>query len=350
MRLISLIATMLVTLLMAGTAEKAHAGLFVTVTVAPPPLPVYAQPPLPGPGYIWAPGYWAWGEDSGDYYWVPGAWVPAPEPGLVWTPGYWGWSNGSYVWNAGYWGPHIGFYGGIDYGFGYSGVGFAGGYWSGGTYYYNRSVTNTGRPSGFANVYSKAAPEGSASRAGFNGGNGGVRAQPTVQELEAASERHLPPSAEQLNHQHLASGNPGLKLSNNHGRPPIAATAKAGDFSRGNVFGVKSSSIALKPAAPKTGGMPDSRRQNASREPGNLSPGTLNRGAYGNRTTAAHFGAVRDRYRPDTRSVRGDAKNSINPPRGAAPNRVRRPAPPVTPRPGPRPAVKHPPANRGKAG
>ncbi|MGO9172829.1 MAG: YXWGXW repeat-containing protein [Rhodomicrobium sp.] len=350
MRITSLIATMLATLLMAGAAEKAHAGLFVTVTVAPPPLPVYAQPPLPGPGYIWAPGYWAWGEDEGDYYWVPGAWVPAPEPGLVWTPGYWGWSNGIYVWNAGYWGPHAGFYGGIDYGFGYAGVGFAGGYWSGGTYYYNRSVTNTGRPGSFASVYSKAAPEGSSSRVSFNGGNGGVRAQPTLQELEAASERHLPPSAEQLNHQHLASRNPVLKLSHNHGRPLIAATAKAGDFSKGNVFGVKSSSNALKTAVPKTGGMPDGRRQNASKEAGNSGPGALNRGAYGNRTTAAHFGAVVDRYRQDPRSVRADARKSINPASGPALNRVRRPAPPVTPRPGPRPAVKRPPADQRKAG
>src|SRR5208337_236491 len=155
-----------------------------------------------------------------------------------------------------------------------------------------------------------------------------------VQELEAASERHLPPSAEQLNHQHLASRNLSLKLSNNHGRPLIAATAKAGDFSKGNVFGVKSSSNALKTAVPKTGGMPDGRRQNASREAGNSGPGALNRGAYGNRTTASHFGAVMDRYRQDPRSVRADARKSVNPASGPALNRVRRPAPPATPRPG----------------
>ena len=27
----------------------------------PPPLPVYEQPPCPVEGYIWTPGYWAWG-------------------------------------------------------------------------------------------------------------------------------------------------------------------------------------------------------------------------------------------------------------------------------------------------
>ena len=26
--------------------------------------------------------------------------------------------------NAGYWGPHVGFYGGINYGYGYGGVGY----------------------------------------------------------------------------------------------------------------------------------------------------------------------------------------------------------------------------------
>ena len=68
------------------------------------------QPLIPGPGYIWTPGYWAWGDNG--YFWVPGTWVLPPAVGLLWTPGYWAWSAGSYIWNAGYWGPHIGFYGG----------------------------------------------------------------------------------------------------------------------------------------------------------------------------------------------------------------------------------------------
>src|SRR5262249_48001376 len=89
----------------------------VLITVAPPPLVVYEQPPLPGPGYIWTPGYWAYGPDG--YFWVPGTWVEPPSVGLLWTPGYWGWRNGSYLWNAGYWGPTVGYYGGINYGYGY---------------------------------------------------------------------------------------------------------------------------------------------------------------------------------------------------------------------------------------
>ena len=43
------------------------------------------------------------------------------------------------IFHEGYWGPHVGFYGGIDYGFGYTGAGYAGGYWNNGAFYYNRS-------------------------------------------------------------------------------------------------------------------------------------------------------------------------------------------------------------------
>ena len=52
--------------------------------------------------------------------------------GVLWTPGYWGFVGGVYMFHAGYWGPHIGFYGGVNYGFGYGGVGFVGGRWRGG--------------------------------------------------------------------------------------------------------------------------------------------------------------------------------------------------------------------------
>jgi len=39
-------------------------------------------------------------------------------------------------------GPTVGFYGGINYGFGYGGVGFSGGYWNNGAFSYNTAVTN----------------------------------------------------------------------------------------------------------------------------------------------------------------------------------------------------------------
>jgi hypothetical protein len=116
------------------------AQLSVSVSIAPPELVAYSQPSCPQSGYLWTPGYWAYGSEG--YYWVPGTWVQPPAVGLLWTPGYWGWGSGAYVWNAGYWGPTVGFYGGINYGFGYSGVGYGGGYWNNGAFYYNQSVNN----------------------------------------------------------------------------------------------------------------------------------------------------------------------------------------------------------------
>ena len=137
-----LVALSVATPMLLLSVPQAHAGVFISVNFAPPVLPVYAQPALPGPGYIWTPGYWAYG-DAG-YYWVPGVWVQPPSVGVLWTPGYWGFVGGAYAWHPGYWGPHIGFYGGVNYGFGYGGVGFFGGEWRGGVFAYNRAVANFG--------------------------------------------------------------------------------------------------------------------------------------------------------------------------------------------------------------
>ena len=52
------------------------AGVFISVGFAPPALPVYVQPVAPGDGYLWNPGYWAYGPEG--YYWVPGVWVRPP--------------------------------------------------------------------------------------------------------------------------------------------------------------------------------------------------------------------------------------------------------------------------------
>ena len=139
----------------------------------PPPIPDYEQPPAPGDGYIWTPGYWAWTGDG--YEWVQGAWVAAPYVGALWTPGYWGYGYDGYFWNAGYWGPYVGYYGGINYGFGYFGIGFYGGYWGGGRFWYNRSYCNLREGRGFHNVYDRpyngysGHPGGASfSRTGFN--------------------------------------------------------------------------------------------------------------------------------------------------------------------------------------
>jgi hypothetical protein len=209
-------------------ASSAQIGIGISVRVGPPALPVYAQPLCPGPGYYWTPGYWAW-NDAGGYYWVPGTWVVAPV-GLLWTPGYWGWGGGFYAWHGGYWGPHVGFYGGINYGFGYGGVGFVGGEWRGGGFYYNRAVSNVS-VTNVTNVYNKTVIVNNTTTTSFNGGTGGIQARPTPQEEAAANEPHTAPLAMQAQHEQLASQNHENFASVNQGRPAVAATARAGDFS-----------------------------------------------------------------------------------------------------------------------
>jgi hypothetical protein len=205
-----------------------HAGIAVgvSINVAPPALPVYVQPPLPAPGYMWTPGYWAYGDDG--YYWVPGTWVQPPSPGVLWTPGYWGWGGGVYAWHAGYWGPHIGFYGGVNYGFGYGGVGFEGGYWRGGAFFYNRAAVNVGGVH-ITNVYNRTIIN-NVNHVAFNG-PGGIQAHATAHELAAEHEHHFEATSMQRDHEHAAAGNRELRASFNHGRPAVAATARAGEFS-----------------------------------------------------------------------------------------------------------------------
>jgi hypothetical protein len=74
---------------------------------------------------MWTPGFWAYSNDDGDYYWVAGEWVPAPYSGALWTPPYWGWNGGRYGFHDGYWGRHVGYYGRVNYGYGHGGNGFA---------------------------------------------------------------------------------------------------------------------------------------------------------------------------------------------------------------------------------
>lgn len=157
--------------ILTGLSAASFAGVFISVSIAPPAIPVYEQPLCPGAGYIWTPGYWAWGDDG--YYWVPGTWVIAPQVGYLWTPGYWGWNGGAYIWNAGYWGPHVGFYGGINYGFGYFGFGYEGGEWRGRDFYYNRTVNNV-NVTNITNVYNKTVVVNNNTHVSYNGGRGGV--------------------------------------------------------------------------------------------------------------------------------------------------------------------------------
>ncbi len=221
-------------LLLLSQAAFAQIGIGISVNFGPPALPVYEQPICPAEGYIWTPGYWAYDPDFG-YYWVPGTWILAPEIGFLWTPGYWGWGGSAFIFHEGYWGPHVGFYGGINYGFGYIGVGYEGGRWEGGHFAYNTYVNHV-NTTVIHNTYNTTIVNNvNESHVSYNGGTGGVAARPTPQEEQYANERHVPPVDAQTQHVQAARGNPELRASANQGKPPIAATAKPGDFKTGVV-------------------------------------------------------------------------------------------------------------------
>ncbi len=251
--------------------SSAQMAIGVSVTIAPPPLPVYVQPVCPGPGYIWSPGYWAWDPDFG-YYWVPGTWVLAPFIGALWTPGYWGWSNGFYVWNAGYWGPVVGFYGGINYGFGYTGYGYGGGYWRGRNFYYNRTVNNV-NITNVRNVYRRQVIVRNVSRVSFNGGRGGIAARPTATQLRAAHQRRFGPVQAQTRQAAIARATPRLRANVNHGRPPIAATQRPGVFRGKAVVPARRAGGPFRAAPGRRQFAPKGRQQYSPRGRQQYSPG-----------------------------------------------------------------------------
>jgi hypothetical protein len=241
--------TLALGLTMSAVPEQALAQISVSITLAPPALPVYAQPLLVEEGGIWAPGYWEYNQEGG-YFWVPGTWVQPPEVGLLWTPGYWGWGNGGYVWNEGYWSPTVGFYGGIAYGFGYSGRGYTGGHWQGQRFYYNTAVSHV-NVTNIHNTYTQTVVNNTTvNRVSFNGGKGGVTARPTTAEQAAARAPHQPATAVQMQHRQAAMASHTLSASVSHGKTKLAATSKPAESNGRDV--VKASSAGTPEKASRT--------------------------------------------------------------------------------------------------
>lgn len=82
-----------------AVAALSAAGVVVEVGVAPP-APQVEVVPVVRPGYVWAPGYWAWRghrhvwvrghyiRERRGYHWVPDAWVQV-GPRWHYAPGHW---------------------------------------------------------------------------------------------------------------------------------------------------------------------------------------------------------------------------------------------------------------------
>ena len=219
---------MLLALFVALIPASSYAGVFISVGIAPPVLPVYVQPPCPQPGLMWTPGYWGYGPDG--YYWVPGAWVPSPYVGALWTPGYWGWGGGLYAWHPGYWGPHVGYYGGVNYGFGYMGIGFVGGVWHGGVFAYNTAVMHVN----VAFVHTTYVDRAIVARntvvndrhVAFSGGPGGINHAPTAEERMAEHDQHVAATHFQAQHADAAMHDHSAYFKANGGHPANMAAGR----------------------------------------------------------------------------------------------------------------------------
>ena len=179
----------------AAPADDGNAEVGISASMAPPELPAADQPPCPEDGDLWTPGYWAW--DGAAYYWVPGVWESPPSVGVFWTPNYWAYAGTVFVFHRGYWGPRVGYYGGINYGFGYGGRGYVGGRWAGNVFEYNRAVNNV-NASVVHHVYDEpVVNHAGSSRVSYNGGPGGTSSVSTAQERLAAESR-LPSQPERM--------------------------------------------------------------------------------------------------------------------------------------------------------
>jgi WXXGXW repeat (2 copies) len=276
MRSVPAVCSLLFVLIVLAMSATSFAQIGISIRIGPPALPVYEQPPCPAEGYIWTPGYWAYDYDYADYYWVPGTWVLAPEPGFFWTPAYWGWGGDRFIFHEGYWGPRVGFYGGINYGYGYFGNGYEGGRWDHDRFFYNRSVNNV-NVTNIHNVYNTTIVNNTTvvNRVSYNGGNGGINARPTREEEAAERERHIPPVAAQTQHMRAAQSNRELHASVNRGRPPVAATPRPGVFNERGVVPAREAGAPYSPGANR-GGAEQRGAQGNFPHPGNaVHPGEL---------------------------------------------------------------------------
>jgi hypothetical protein len=138
-----------------------------------------------------------------------------------------------YRWRVGYWGPHVGFYGGVNYGFGYGGVGFAGGEWRGGRFAYNSAVANFGTVH-VTNVYEDRVivtqnTVVNVEHVSFNGGVG-IQVHASAIEMQAAGDHHFEATADQVQHVNFAAQDRAQLASVNQGRPAIMASANVSAY------------------------------------------------------------------------------------------------------------------------
>lgn len=261
----------------------------------PPPLPVYQQPPDPEPNYLWTPGYWSYAPTG--YFWVPGAWCAPPYTGALWTPGYWGYVGNRYRFHRGFWGLHIGFYGGIPYGFGYTGHGYEGGYWNGNNFYYNRAVNRVNPTVHNTYIHNVTVSNTMVNNRVSYNGPGGAQARPAAYEIAAMREQHAPPQAAQVQIRQQAAGDRQQFFNQNHGQPAVAVAQRPLVADHGVAAPPRQSFAQNQNARPEQqGGVQSGFQQPAQQVPGGLNPHT---GAAEQQAQPQRFAGQQPRNAPE---------------------------------------------------
>jgi len=162
----------------------------------------------------------------------------------------------------------------------------------------------------------------------FNGGTGGTTAKPTPQELSAAHENHVAPTALQTQHEHAARSNRALFASVNHGAPSIAATAKPGVFTGHGITATKGVKVNHTPGA--AGGL-----ANGAPQPGaHTTP--KDHAAFNGAKNPGNTAAFNGTKKPGNTAAFNGTKKPVNtaalknggppgPPRGAMDHKARTP-------------------------
>ena len=120
-------------------------------------------------------------------------------------------------------------------------------------FFYNRAVMNV-NATVIHNVYNTTIVNNTTiNRVSYNGGTGGITARPTPQQEAAANQRHVAATSAQTEHERAASQDRSLLASENHGRPPIAATAKPGAFKGAGVVAARNAPVNTPATRPPQG-------------------------------------------------------------------------------------------------
>ena len=135
-----------------------------------------------------------------------------------------------YVFHTGYWGPHVGYYGGVNYGFGYMGVGFVGGMWRGNSFAYNTAVMHVNNTVIHNTYIDRTVVERNTivnnNHVAFSGGPGGINHPPSAAEQAANHDQHLGATSFQAAHANSAMNNKASYAHNNGGHPQTLAASR----------------------------------------------------------------------------------------------------------------------------